>query len=158
MGRMGLAAEEAVVPVVEGVTELRTTTKWLQLTAGRIKTKIFTPQGERFCLGIIRWTNFPTILGASSINSVINTPSEVIEAALCFFRSKTGEHFPANIGAMISVRILQVPNIWRCRHENTLLPDRDSGWPHQPIGEHVTAIKLAITVSIFQQSNPTQGR
>src|SRR4051794_36874888 len=104
----GLAAEEAISPIVEGVPELHAATLGLDRPGPGIEAEVVAVETQRLCIGLLDGPDHPTVAGRGTIDLVVQPPLQVVEHRLLVLRPEARKDALANVCLVVSIGVLQI--------------------------------------------------
>ena len=79
----------------------------------------------------------PPLPDGRAVDLVVEPQGQVVQHRLLVLGAEAGEDLAADVGPVVAVGVLQVPDVRRRGDEDAALPGRDAGGPEQPVGEDV---------------------
>ena len=85
------------------------------------------------------------------VNPVVRPVARPVDAKLRIRRRETGQDNLANIGPAVSIRVFEVQDVRRGRHQNPVAPAHDAVREIEPVREDSTCFVVAVSVPVIQQ-------
>ena len=91
-----------------------------------------------------------TVRRSRDDDPIIEAPLGIVDYRLDVVLPKAGKNFFANVGPVVAIGVLEIPNIRRGRHENAALPATNPRGPRKAFRQKIALIENAVAIRIHQ--------
>ena len=154
--RPRLAAEEAVAEVVERRAELDRAGDGLEHQGLGVEAEVGVLDVDRSGLRVIGAADLASVERRRAVDLVVEPERQVVHSSLLVLGAEPGEDLAADVGDVVAVGVLEVPDVRRRRDEDASLPGRDTGGPHELVGHDVALVEPAVAVGVAKPAHGAQ--
>ena len=87
----------------------------------------------------------------SQVDPVVQPVARVADRVLRVGQGETGQNGGFDVGPVVSVAVLQIPDVRSIGHQHPIFPTQDSRRQRQPVGEDRAAVRQSVAVGVLQQ-------
>src|SRR6056297_2868318 len=150
-----------VAPVIPIPTKLRGTAECIDRAVVGLYSKVATADVMRFPRrngrDLVVGTVAAMMAAAGAMDPVVQAPAQTIDTQLLIAFQKSFVQSLLVVGFAVAIGVLQVNDLWRGGHQNTIAPNQDARGKRQAIGKQHRCLIKPIAILVGQFANTATG-